>query len=250
LALTFALPVAAQTPSTSDPTPAPQPKPKKVYTEDDLRKLRGGVSVVGETQKAGPATPKATPPSKNQFTGLPQSDDRRDEPPPPKEANCPSATFAYALEAVLADQNVSIGHEVWMAKLFGGTDVCRPLPSAGTLAAGIRGDFADEKGRPIHLQVTVYLDMPTTRARQQAEIDGRHFLMLYKANAWLVDFDYVERDTGHGVLRSGIQGFNLFDVYHDTSDYLPMAWNAPTTMKASGGNTGHDGILDVIAQPR
>jgi hypothetical protein len=261
LLLAWALVVAAPAFAADDePEPAPpprtKPKPgtKHVYTEDDLRGMRGGVSVMGSTEKPPPAAGDTKP--NNTFSSLGPDDSSSGDgapPPKPKEANCPSLTLSHALERIFAEQGFDLGHEMWNTKLFGGPDLCKALPAAEELVSRLEGDYTDPAARHARVAITLYRDLPTRQARQAAEVEGRHFLVLYNKNAWVLDtFEYRLADRGGQMMRTGIDGLNLVDEYHGGGEMLDFRADPLTLKSASpgGGAGGHQGLLDIIARPQ
>ena len=63
---------SSPSPSSTNPSqPKPKPKPKKVYTEDDLSQMSGGISVAVEATKA-PAKKKPAEAGKNPEKANPE----------------------------------------------------------------------------------------------------------------------------------------------------------------------------------
>ena len=208
--LTVAAASRPQTSGTADPPKEPpQKKSKKVWTTEDLSKIRGGVSVVGEK----PAPPKTE-----------AGDEEADEEEGPrvlepesavKVEPCLSRSWSAAVDAVLSGQGVSLGRDVWMDRFFGG-DLCPPaLPSAPTLAKRIDGDHFLEDGTKVKLQAVVFSGSLPANDIVAKHDGGTSFLLLWKGHP------YVTTSMGGVVLVSQegrqyeIQDIGLYDPYED-----------------------------------
>ncbi|HVP44349.1 MAG TPA: hypothetical protein VMS96_13020 [Terriglobales bacterium] len=130
------------------------PKKPRVYTNDDLEGLSGGISVVGEAAKpekpAKPSKGKADP-----FTPpAPAAAPPKTKAPPTKD-QCADWGWGVVVAEMLASKGVPFDAEYWVDKTFGNTRCLAKVPSAATMAAAIDGDYTLDDGTRITIKSSV-----------------------------------------------------------------------------------------------
>ncbi len=146
LALTVFLWLFSASPAA--PQSDPPKKPPRVYTNDDLEGLSGGINVVGEAakpvkpspEKAAPAAPAAAP-AKSKA--------------PASKDQCADWGWGVVVAETLNYKGVPYDAEYWVDKTFGTTRCLANVPSAATLAATIDGDYTLDDGSKIHIKSSV-----------------------------------------------------------------------------------------------
>ncbi len=123
-------------------------KPPRVYTNDDLEGLSGGISVVGEAAK--PAKPSK---EKDKAQPAAAAVPARSKAPTNKE--CADWGWGVVVAEALNYKGVPFDAEYWVDKTFGTTRCLGKVPSAATMAAAIDGDYTLDDGSKIHIQSSV-----------------------------------------------------------------------------------------------
>ena len=208
----LALAAASRPQSTGTADPAKESskrKSKKVWTTEDLSKIRGGVSVVGEK----PAPPKTdeddTEADEAEVSKLP-------EPEKTVEVErCLSRSWSAAVDAILAGQGVGLGRSFWMDRFFGG-DVCpATLPAAATLAKRIDGDHYLDDGSKVKLQAVV-LGVNAPKGLVDASERDSSCVVVWKGHPYLAThLGGIVWVSDDGSRTYEIQEIDLFDPYED-----------------------------------
>ncbi len=126
--------------------PAQTGKTPKVYTEDDLKELRGGISVIGE------APAKAA--------------DRKDEPRAPgaakakskvpdKAEGCADWAVSSAIAAALGSQGVPFDASYWIDKIYGGTRCPKSIGGLSSIAASVDGDYTLDDASKVRVRTRI-----------------------------------------------------------------------------------------------
>ena len=189
-AMSWTLPGAAGAPQTEtaaapSQTSEQKKKTKKVWTEDDLRRIRrAGVSVVGET-----------PPAKNESTAKAGPDEEEAEEaalssepepaPEPARPPCMSRSWGAGVEIVLAAQGVSLGTDYWVLKCYGG-DVCTTqVGSVPALVRSVEGDYTLDDGTRVRIQARTWGGFPEGGSMVDTQEQGREYLVVWKKHPYV-----------------------------------------------------------------
>ncbi len=226
---------AASGPQSSGTAEAPkepaQKKSKKVWTTEELSKIRGGVSVVGEK----PAPPKTE-----------EDDSETDEavepkvPEPEKAAEverCLSRSWSWAVDAILSGQGVGLGQSFWMDRFFGG-DVCpATLPAAASLARRIDGDQFLDDGTKVKLQAVV-LGISASSGMVEVSERGSSCVVVWKGHPYVTTHlrGIVWTDKS-GARTYEIQEIDLYDPYEGR--------RAKFSIQRGDRDSEIDAILDI-----
>ena len=169
--------------SSTDPT-QPKPKPKKVYTEDDLSELSGGISVVGEATK--PAKKKTAADAKDPGKADPAESEAEEEDDSALDRpQCESLAWGMTVDAVLRQQGVSLDRNLWVQKAYGG-DLCTPtLGSPDNLARSVTGDYALDDGSRIRINAMLFPGLPSSAAFVESVKAGKPWILIVGGHPWL-----------------------------------------------------------------
>ncbi len=126
------------------------PKKPRVYTNDDLEGLSGGINVVGDAAK--PEKPAKTKDKADPFT--PPATPAKSKVPPTKD-QCADWGWGVVVSEMLTDKGVPFDAEYWVDKTFGSTRCLAKVPSAATMAAALDGDYTLDDGSKIHIKSSV-----------------------------------------------------------------------------------------------
>ena len=202
----------AQTSTTGTPLPPPSsPSPekkKKVWTEDDLRRMQGGVSVVGEADKP-PAKKKKTAPDDTAKAEEPLPEE------PPEQPPCKSWSWASAVNAALSAQGVNFGREYWVQKCYGGEICTTELGNVAALAKRVGGDYALEDASKILVQAETFAGIPPDFPA--ADKKGIPHIVIWKRHPYVITDHHgiIYTDENGNVTGYWLQDMTMVDLYED-----------------------------------
>ena len=182
LALTCSL--AAQTADTTSNSNSTKPKAKRVWTDDDIKKLKGPISVVGDTRTTPADKPKPDVKSGD------SSKTAATVPSEPKNDECVSEDWAAAIAMVGQAQGATLDANYWSMKLFGGACLTTVKPQA--VAARLNGDYVLDDGSKLRINSDLFPTLPPTIIATMA--DHKPFAIGWKGGAYVVTFvEYVDQ---------------------------------------------------------
>ena len=151
-------------------------KKSRTWTNEDLEKLTGGVSVIGGTDSASAPMKPATKKSSGAK----------------EEEACESDAWVVGVTGVLRQQGVMFPPRFWSERLFG--DTCVNNVPVNTVAPRIAGDYTLEDGTKLHLTADVFAGLPTA-PEIVSSITERHPLIIKWKGQPLVmtKVDYIDR---------------------------------------------------------
>ena len=240
--------VTAQEPGTSSSqqtSGTSTQKKKKVWTEEDLRKLKGGVNVVGE--------PAAANPKKDDKQAAEKADagsgilaDREEEAPAaePEKPPCKSWSWAAAVETVLAPQGVSFGQIFWLSKSYGGEVCTQELGSISSLARRVEGDYTLDDGTRIRIEARTFANFPDGAAIVTSQEKGLPYIVAWKRHPYVAaGYTGVKLvDSESGV----VAGYSL-----DTVDLVdPYEGRQVTFDRAKDNLADIQGLVQFVVTPR
>jgi len=179
-------------PKTTPAAPA-KPKAKKVYTEEDLGKLRGGISVVGE-----PAKPKTAPAvSLEDVEDAEVPEEGADRPPSAKKrvtpANCRSAAWAKIVDTSVIQQGLGMADGFWHQRLFGNSFCMDNVGSLDKIAQSIQGEYTMDTGDRFQVTTQVYRPWPLAEALVPATKKGDLLIVVMRGQPYLLEgLDTIE----------------------------------------------------------
>ena len=138
--LAIACTCSAQSPPA---TTSVQPKSKRIWTNDDMPSLSGGINVLGE--KDTPKEDAAVPAAKKER----------------EQEKCESDAWVAAVTAILNSQGVPYGKRYWAERLFG--YMCVENVTVNAVASRIDGDYALDDGQ-----------RPPSRPRQRQDLEDEN----------------------------------------------------------------------------
>lgn len=221
-------PVPQLSSTSSSPTETTSPKKKKkVWTEEELQKLHGGISVVG--QPAPPPADKAV--TDKAATGkatankgiLPAAEEEVAE-ASPERPPCKSWSWAADVDAVLSAQGVNLGREYWIDKSYGGSICTTELGDIATLAKRVEGDYVLDDQSKIRIQAVVFAGLPVDVVASQ-ENTGIMSIMVYKGHPYVTTgYTGVRFVSPSGItVRYALQTVTMTDPYDDRTVILDHA---------------------------
>ncbi len=154
-------------------------KKPRVYTNDDVEGLSGGISVVGEAAKpekpAAKAKDKADP-----F--MPPTAPVKSKVPPTKD-QCADWGWGVIVSQMLTDKGVPFDAEYWVDKTFGSTRCLAKVPSAATMAAAIDGDYTLDDGSKVRIKTSV--GVPGATGVVEGIDKNRPFIVVWRGIPYL-----------------------------------------------------------------
>lgn len=214
----------AQAQEAPKPTPPPpKPKAKKVFTEDDLKKLRGRISVVGDSRPQDP--PPAKPESS--YTDLLEDEpeavkEKPKTPAPPKlPENCPSARWARFVDAATSRQGLGMPEGFWHGKLFGNFH-CIENVSPGRIAEALQGDYTMDSGSRYKIAVVSHRTFPDPETIVLGHHNGEMLVLVWKGRPYVLDDIEGVEYRGRNSRRFHLKRLRLLDpvagefVYFDS----------------------------------
>lgn len=179
--LLIALPLAlcAQSAPPQGPAnPAPKPKAKKVWSNEDVENIQGGVSVVGDSKAAT-----------QDAAAAPRGAARRQE-------DCASDPWLVAVLLALRQQGVPPNVEYWKDRIFGG--LCKPT-NLEAIAAALEGKHTFDSGAQFTVKTEASGDWPESSAMVAMTAKNRTFLVSYKGEPYLATHvNYIDRVHSNG----------------------------------------------------
>ncbi len=169
----------------------PPKKPPRVYTNDDLEGLSGGINVVGEAAK--PAKP-----TKDKEQPAPAASAAVKSKAPATKDQCADWGWGVVVAETLNYKGVPFDAEYWTDKTFGTTRCLAKVPSAATMAAAIDGDYTLDDGTKIHIKSSV--GVPGAAGVVEGIDSNKPFVVVWRSIPYLA---------------SGIRGVK--NVYDDGS---------------------------------
>ena len=172
------LPLAlwAQTPP-PPANPAPKPKAKKVWTNQDVENIQGGVSVVGSEQ------------AKSDSRSPARTAGRQEKP-------CASHAWLRAVMMVLRGQGVPPNGGYWNDRIFGG--LCKGA-TVDEIAKAVEGKHTFDNGAQFTVKAEASGDWPQSYAMVAAAQKSRPFIVSYKGEPYLATYvDFIDRVHSNG----------------------------------------------------
>lgn len=179
IALTFFLCLAPAALSAQQNEPAK--KPARVYTNDDLEGMSGGINVVGEAAKpekpANPGKDKAEPAAATAPAAKTKA--------PPTKDQCADWGWGVVVAETLNYKGVPFDAEYWVDKTFGTTRCLNRLPTAATIAPSIDGDYTLDDGSKIHIKSSV--GAPGAAGVVEGIDKNRPFVVIWRGIPYLAN---------------------------------------------------------------
>lgn len=195
----------------SSPQQEPQkPKAPRVWTNEDLQGLKGGINVVGQPDEKTPS-PK------------PQAGNAADDKAPTEL--CESDGWADAIAAVVAVQGVPLDSKFWKTRQF--SNLCSSGIKAEAVGPRITGDYTLDSSKKVHLKADVILrSLPTAAAMVATVAEQRSFIISWKGQPYVTNrVDYVD-NVYNGVSMYTIQKLYLTNAMtHKPLLFEPTAAN-------------------------
>lgn len=161
------------------PTPVAPKKAKKVFTDDDVRRLSGGISVVGDSAKKSDITDDEA----NNFN-QPKTKAAKE---PSSQTGCLSRSWATMADVASRSVGVNLGNDYWHQKLFG-HDICTDqVGTPDSIARAVNGGHIYPDGTHARLKVKLTQGMTTAAALIAAQREGRTPIMVWKHHPYAVD---------------------------------------------------------------
>ena len=202
-----------------------KPKAPRVWTNEDLQGLKGGINVVGQPDESAPS-PK---PQTSNATG-----DKA-----PTEL-CESDGWADAVAAVVGIQGVQLDSKFWAARLF--SNLCTSGIKSEVISPRITGDYTLDSGKKVHLKADFILhNLPTAAAIVAAIDERRSFIISWKGRPYVTNrVDYVDN------VYDGVSMYTIQKLY------LTNAMTGkPVLFEATAANLKEiDGSLQITVTPR
>jgi hypothetical protein len=157
-------------------------KPKRVWTNEEVENIRGGVSVVGDS-KSSPEAKKA-----NDSSASSQKESGETE-----SGSCLSDAWGAGVAGVMRAQGATMTRKFWVTKLFGGA--CLTGVKLEAVSTGITGDYALDDGTKLAAKAEVVKGLPTAATMVASVTKNQPFLVSWKNWVWVVtDVQYIDRE--------------------------------------------------------
>ncbi len=228
--------ISAANAQTTDPATAAKdskndkPKAKKVWTNEDIGTLQGGVSVVGNS-----TTPTQPGEKAKGETAKPSGIDSV----PMKE--CESDVWIRALSAIAASQGYKVNPRILSDKLFGGG--CESSVRLEIVGRRVGGDYTLDDGTRIQVKPDyVPKGFPSSSTMVNALRDEKPFLVVWKGRPLLAtSVDYIDTRS------EGITAYYTIRKLYMTD---PGSGQAVIYDTAVNSETEIDGALLLAVTPR
>lgn len=177
----------------------------KVYTEDDLKELRGGISVIGEA----PAKPSDTkdepraPGAAKQKSKIPD-----------KAEGCADWAVASAISAALGAQGVAFDASYWIDKIYGGTRCPKSIGGLSSIAASVDGDYTLDDASKVRVQTKI--GVPGAGGMVENTKGNRPMLVIWQGVPYVSQgVRYVKEVYSDGSILYKIKEMELTNPYLD-----------------------------------
>ena len=198
-------------------------KAPRVWTNEDVESLTGGINVVSQPGESAPS-PKAPKAQEGDPT----------ENKAPLEL-CESDGWADAIAAVVRIQGVRLDNKFWAARLF--SNLCSYGIKIEAISPRITGDYTLDSGKKVHLKADFILrNLPTAAAIVAAIDEQRSFIISWKGRPFVINrVDYVDN------------AYNGVSMYTIQKLYLTNAMTRkPLLLEATAANLMEiDGSLQI-----
>ena len=202
-----------------------KPKAPRVWTNEDLQNLKGGINVVGQPDES-------TPPQQSHADNATDVETTTEL--------CESEGWARAVAAVVEIQGARLNSKFWAAKLF--SDLCTSGIKLEVVSPRITGDYTLDNGKKVHLKADFLLQRLPKAADIIAAIDERRpFIVAWKGRPYVTNrVDYVN---------------NVYDgvsIYTVSKLFLTNAiTRKPALFEATAANLKEiDGTLQIAVTTR
>jgi len=195
------------TPAQQGQQPAEQKKkPPKVYTNEDVEGMSGGVSVIGDSSK-----PEKPGEKEDTKTAGPAPTVRKSKMPPQKD-QCADWAWGAVVAASLGPQGVPFDAGYWVDKTWGTGRCLSSLPPASGLTASIDGDYSLDDGSKVRIQSIV--GAPTGAGVVESLQKRRPVIVLWHGIPYLAGgVRGVQMDNGDGSSTYYIRELTLSNPY-------------------------------------
>lgn len=204
----------------------PAKKPPRVYTNDDLEGISGGISVVGEAakpekpvkaKKGGPEAAPAAAPVKSKA--------------PATKDQCADWGWGVVVAEALGYKGVPFDAEYWVDKSFGSLRCLATVPSAATMAAGIDGDYTLDDGTKIHIKSSI--GIPGAAGVVEGIDKNRPFIVVWRGIPYLANgVRGVKEIYGDGSVQYIIEEMTLNNPYLDKTVTFSAKKDKETELEA------------------
>lgn len=180
--------VAQVAPQATAPPSPPKPKAKKIYTEDDLKKLRGRISVLGDSRPKDPPPAKqddlSSSPAEEEFEAGVKGKPKAPAPPKMPE-DCPSARWARFVGAATSRQGLGMPEEFWHGRLFGNFH-CIENVGPDRVAEAMPGDYTMDDGSRHKIAVVRNRTLPDPESIVFAHKNGEMMVLVWKGRPYIL----------------------------------------------------------------
>lgn len=169
-----------------------KPKAPRVWTNEDLQDLKGGINVVGQPDESTPSNKSnAVKP-----TGAESSSEL-----------CESDGWADAVAAVVGIQGANLDSKFWAARLF--SNLCTSGIRVDAVSPRITGDYTLDSGKKVRLKADFILhNLPTAAAIVAAIDERRSFIIVWKGRPYVTNrVDYVDN------MYDGVSMYTIQKLY-------------------------------------
>lgn len=169
-----------------------KPKAKRVWTNQDVENIKGGINVVGQPDKPAPSSK-----TKDETPATPEV---------PAEV-CESDGWARAVATVVQARGAKMGARFWATRLF--NNLCTSSVQVEAVSRRITGDYSLEDGAKIHLNADVIPhSLPKAAELVAAVNEQRPFIVAWKGHPYIIDrVDYVDN------VYDGISMYSISKLY-------------------------------------
>ena len=202
-----------------------KPRAPRVWTNDDLENIKGGINVVGQPDES---TPSAQPKAGNATRAETTSE------------LCESDGWADAVAVVVGNQGVQLNRKFWATRLF--SNLCSSGIKVEVVSPRITGDYTLDSGKKVHLKANFILHNLPTAAEIVAAIDEqRSFIIAWKGRPYVTErVDYVDH------MYNGVSMYTIQKLY-----LMNAMTRKPVVLEATAANLKEiDGSLQITVTTR
>ena len=171
-----------------------KPKAPRVWTNEDLENIKGGINVVGQPDES-------TPSSKTEASNA--AGDK------PIHRVVRERRMGRRGAAVVGIQGAQLDSKFWAARLF--SNLCSSGIKVEVVAPRITGDYTLDSGKKVHLKADFILhNLPTAAAIVAAIDERRPFIIAWKGRPYVINrVDYVDN------VYDGISMYTISEAVSD-----------------------------------